>query len=537
MRRTRWANRTVAFLMVAAGAQVMGCWPLDFSEDDQGTGGGGTGGAGGAEPPACPGDPVADPSLVRDGCGIFVSASAAPGGDGTKARPLQSFGEAVAVAATASNVPRIYACAESYAETAAVTFDRGVEIFGGFTDCGATGAWRWDDSQRATLNGAADQVALTLDGGSNVLRNLNVTAASAVAAGGSSIAVVVRGGSLELSAGDLTAQDAKDGEAGSSLPSDPGLDGDGGEPGLGVCMSAADNPGPAGKTKTCSGGETTVGGDGGDGGVLLGGVPQAAGDGTAGMPAPSAGEDGGEAGVGEVMSGSPACTAGNPGSEGGVGTSGGGAQGAGLVSVAGYQGAAGSPGVAGRRGQGGGGGGGARGAQNITCNGTAATRVGATGGAGGTGGCGGAGGAGGQAGGSSIALVVLDATVTLTDVVLVAARAGNGGDGGDGQDGGAGGLGGARGAGTGNAKPGCLGGDGGPGGAGGPGGGGQGGHSLGIALQGGSAPVGGSFTIEPTNAGTGGLGGTNNTAEGGGQGASGAAANCWDLAANAACSG
>ncbi|EYF02079.1 Hypothetical protein CAP_7419 [Chondromyces apiculatus DSM 436] len=94
-------------------------------------GGGGTGGAGEDEPGACPGDPVADPSLVRGGCGIFVSASAAPGGDGTKAAPFQSFAQAVAKLQDAE-AQRIYACAEVFTEK--VELSGGIRIHGGL-DC------------------------------------------------------------------------------------------------------------------------------------------------------------------------------------------------------------------------------------------------------------------------------------------------------------------------------------------------------------------------------------------------------------------
>jgi hypothetical protein len=41
--------------------------------------------------------------------------------------------------------------------------------------------------------------------------------------------------------------------------------------------------------------------------------------------------------------------------------------------------------------------------------------------------------------------------------------------------------------------------------------------------------------VQMTNAGSGGQGGMNNTTANMGQGASGIAADCWDFAANAAC--
>ena len=94
--------------------------------------GGGAGGSGGAlssatsstgtggTPPSCEGDPTTDATLVREECGVFLSASAAAGGKGTKTNPYQTFAEASA----AAKVKRIYACAESYAETMPVVFSR-----------------------------------------------------------------------------------------------------------------------------------------------------------------------------------------------------------------------------------------------------------------------------------------------------------------------------------------------------------------------------------------------------------------------------
>ena len=515
-----------------AGVQSVGCF-FSVPESELGQGGQtGDGGAGGEEPlPACPGDPVADPALVRDDCGTFVSASAAPGGEGTKAKPFASFGEAAQRGAR-----RIYACAEVYNEAAGVRFDDGVEVFAGFADCGPTGAWTWAEGSRATLTGVADAVALTLNGGDNTLRNFDVKAPAATAVGGSSIAVVISGGTLSVSSGDLTAGDAMDGAPGDSPAPDVALNGEAGDPGIATCMGGANNPGPAGKTKVCSTGGQSVAGKGGDGGELSMSVLLAAESGGDGTPANPGEPTLGKGGIGEGQ-GDPAasnCAPGAQGAPGAEGDSGAGATGPGMLDVSGYRGADGAPGVKGLPGQAGGGGGGARGGLNINCGGQVNNRVGASGGAGGTGGCGGIEGTGGRAGGSSIALVVVDAEVTLDAVMLVSGAAGDGGLGGSGQNGGDPGLGGGLGLGAGAAKASCGGGLGGGGGSGGPGGGGQGGHSLGIAFQGATAaPVGGEFTSGA--AGTGGPGGVNNDTPGEGKGADGNAGGCWDFTTNAAC--
>ncbi|WP_437648218.1 hypothetical protein [Sorangium sp. So ce362] len=53
-------------------------------------------GAGGGPPnPACEADPTEDASTATEECAVFASTSAAPDGDGTKARPYASLGEAI----------------------------------------------------------------------------------------------------------------------------------------------------------------------------------------------------------------------------------------------------------------------------------------------------------------------------------------------------------------------------------------------------------------------------------------------------------
>ncbi|WP_050429564.1 hypothetical protein [Chondromyces crocatus] len=517
---------------MAASAQAMGCFPLDFSEGD--VGGTGGGGAGGYEPPACPGDPVTDPALVRDDCGTFVSASAADGGDGTKAKPFKSLAEAATKGAK-----RIYACAESYSAGAeTVMFTGGVDIFAGFTDCGATGAWTWAEGSKATLSGPADLVALTLNGGDYLVRNLNVTAANAQAPGGSSIAVVVTGGTLHALNSEFRGGNAQNGADGAPQADDPDLDGNDGGAGSGVCLSAAENPGAVAPVKVCTDAPSSTGGKGGDGGVLVGGAPQVAGSGEDGLPEPVDPDPPnlGDGGVGEGVNGASSCRNGEPGADGESGTNGGGVSGRGSVSLTGYTGVDGASGLGGQPGHGGGGGGAARGAQNITCNGVTISRVGSSGGAGGTGGCGGAGGHGGKAGGSSIALLVLDATVTLEGTTVTAGRAGHGGKGGEGQRGGQPGQGGGNGAGQGAARQSCRGGDGGLGGRGGHGGGGTGGHALGIAVDGDASVTGATFVMDAAVAGDGGLG-AGTAPDNGSDGAGGQVQNCWDFGKDSACSG
>jgi hypothetical protein len=480
--------------------------------------------------PDCSGDPTTDPAIVTDECGVFVSASAAPGGDGKQATPFQTFAEAAA-----AKPPRVFACAGMYTETMQVSFSGGVAVYGGFTGCTAT-SWTWSAGMQAQIATVAGEPGVVLDGGANHLENVSVTAPGApgAVAGGSSIALLVNGGSLDMTNGMLTAGNAQNGGTGSSQAGDSPQDGTTGATGANACDSGGMHIGAAGATNTCTAtGGTSTAGSGGDGGDAMGDPAGSGTDGSAMPPATASGTNDGKGGAGE---GSVLCAQGDPGAPGAAGNSGAGAPSGGALSKNGYMGNAGNDGTNGSPAQGGGGGGGAKGIASATCMGSPANDIaGASGGAGGTGGCGGALGGGGQAGGSSIALLVLDASVTLSDVTLTAGKGGNGGGGGNGQDGGNGGGGGMVGAGAGAAHASCAGGTGGQGGGGGPGGGGQGGHSLGIAFQGTTAPKGGTFMIDLTKNGTGGMGGVNNMTPTMGKGADGVAADCWDFVAKAAC--
>ncbi len=535
MQGRHWAASILMALGCATMCQITGCGSDDFNGMGwTGSTGSGTGGAPDVDP-ECNVDPTTNPKVVRDNCGVFVSASAAPGGDGSKAKPFQSFAEA---SAKRGNQKRVYACAEQYTEGTGVVFDRGVEIYAGFTECKS--AWSWSTDATATLTGPADGIVLTLNGGDNRLENLDVSASveSAAGPGKSSIALLVNGGKAEIVNGDLTAGNAGNGAAGESPVASTTLDGESGKPGVNACAAGFTHPGPAGASKDCPGDGTSTGGKGGDGGILL----AAAGDGESGTPAPNdmPQSTSGEGGDGEKPGERPASSHtlckpgvnGEPGHPGDFGPVGPEAERHGSIDATGYAGVDGAAGTSGKRGQGGGGGGGAMGGRvACTANSTPTDVPGASGGSGGSGGCGGAGGGGGKAGGSSIALLILDADVHLEGVKLTAKSAGNGGSGGSGQAGGArglGGLGGIMGEGaSGNAEPACKGGDGGRGGRGGPGRGGQGGHSLGIAYKGSSAPVGKDISFNLGDLGQGGPGGGTDPELG--AGSDGLAENCWDF--------
>nr|WP_233561031.1 hypothetical protein [Sorangium cellulosum] len=485
----------------------------------------GEGGAGGNNA-TCEADPTDDASTVTEACAVFASASAMPGGDGTKAKPYASLAEAVANA----NGKRVLACAGgAFAES--VTIGAGVEVIGGF-DCAAE--WTWSAEARSTIDGPADQVALTLTEAASgaKVRSFAVRAASATEAGGSSVSVAVADIEAELSQVDVTAGDGMDGEHGAT-PMDPPIAGASAEAMSASHACAATNlviGGTAGAT-TCEDGETR-GGDGGTGGIT--GTAEGNGQvGRDGEPMPEPNPDAsGLGGTGQTDPDSE-CKPGTNGKSGPRGTAGEPGIDT-MLTLAGIVGGDGGNGTSGKRGQGGGGGGGAKAGMFCSLDTTLVDGVGASGGGGGAGGCGGKGGGGGKAGGSSIGILSLGTKLALTDVTVAVGKAGKGGDGASGQPGALGGAGNAGGdrSGLGESIPGCKGGDGGRGGLGGSGAGGRGGHAVGIAYA--AAP-----TAAPAVQFTPGTPGDGGAAAPGGPpesaGAPGSTGNCWDFSIGESC--
>ncbi|WP_437610898.1 hypothetical protein WMF20_04200 [Sorangium sp. So ce834] len=482
-------------------------------------------GEGGGPPnPACAGDPTQDASAVSDECAVFASASAESGGDGTKAKPYASLGEAVANA----KGKRVLACAsEPFAES--VTIEAGLEVIGGF-DCEA--GWTWSEEARSAIEAPANQIALTLGEGASgaKVRSFSVRAASATEPGGSSIGVAVADIEAELAQVDVTAGDGMPGangetpmvapQAGASAP-----DTEQTRPSSACGLPAAVRGGDPGVTM-CEDGDTR-GGAGGLGGIA--GTDEGNGQpGENGAPLPEPNpEDYGLGGVGQTGGN---CRQGQPGAPGSAGDSGE-ADSDTQLTLAGIAGGDGDNGLTGKKGQGGGGGGGAKAGLFCPAGPNTVEGPGASGGGGGAGGCGGKGGGGGKAGGSSIGIVSLGTKLVLTEVTVAVGKAGKGGDGAGGRGGAAGGSGGTGGA----ASPlggsiGCDGGRGGQGGMGGPGAGGRGGHAVGIAY---AAAPSATVALKSFMAGTAGDGGS--TAPRGNAGGAGESGECWDFTANASC--
>lgn len=451
-----------------------------------GTGGaGGTGGAAGSGGATGTGGAGGGPTPVgcvpSDGqrwsadatCGVFVSATAADGGDGSPDAPVKTLAEAIQRAAQIEDeeARRVYACAQTFNES--LTVAAGITLYGGL-DC--DDHWQWGEANKTTLTAPPGVVPLAVraEGETVHLENLHVIAPAIDPddAGTSAIAAIAERCAIDLARCTFEAGDAAPGASGAAPPPQPARLPQGTR-GNAAC-SANDVSTAAPQPDTCGTADTSDDSIGGRGGR---GLEDRATDGGSGSPG---GDDNPNAGT--YVAQSRGCTQGQTGRAGEDGAPGAGAHGIGQLSSAGYAGLSGGEGQRGKTAQGGGGGGGTRGSTQCPVG----TRGGASGGNGGTGGCGGAGGRGGSPGGSSIALVSVNATLTFRDGVrLIARKGGNGGDGAGGQDGGPGAYGGPGGMGRGNdVVEGCRGGQGGQGGSGGRGGGGQGGHSLAIAFLG-----------------------------------------------------
>ncbi|KYF69756.1 hypothetical protein BE15_19615 [Sorangium cellulosum] len=456
---------------------------------------------------------------------MFASASAEPGGDGTKDKPYASLAEAVAKAGG----KRVLACTSgAFAES--VTIEAGLKVIGGF-DCAAE--WTWSAEARSAIEGPAGQIALTMTGSASgaKVRSFKVHAASATEPGGSSIGVAVADVEAELAQVDVIAGDGMDGASGETPTAAPqaGASAPAMNASNACDLPAAVRGGEPGVT-TCEDGETRggVGGLGGTPGTGEGSGQKGA-DG-APLPEPNT-EEYGLGGAGQTGGNCRQGEPGAPGGPGGAGDAGSDTQ----MTLSGIAGGDGRNGTIGRRGQGGGGGGGAKAGLFCPAGPNTVEGPGASGGGGGAGGCGGKGGGGGKAGGSSIGIMSLGTKLVLTEVTVAVGKAGNGGQGASGRRGADGGMGATGGTASDHVDsiPGCKGGDGGRGGPGGPGGGGRGGHAVGIAYA--VAPA---TAVELTEftAGTAGDGGS--AGPGGSEqhnGVEGESSVCWNFATNEGC--
>jgi len=415
-------------------------------------------------------------------------------GNGSQASPYGTVTEAVT---SLGQSTRIYICGGETFE-GSIDLPSNVSVYGGL-DCAG---WSFKTTNpKPEILGSADTPAITIGGeGSGSLSFLRVRSPDAVAAGASSIAVLVSTAETTIQDCDLRAGAGATGVTGADEAQTntlAGGDGSDGSPAL-ACSDGANNSGGPQAMNDCGAGGQSIGAQGGfstpsQGTDGLIGQTGAAGQGGDGQPAAGMWD----CAVGTGGGGNNG-SAGSPGSPGSL---------KGTITSSGFVGHAGGAGGIGSPGQGGGGGGAAKGLTD--CNGATAgspPQSGASGGSGGAGGCGGNGASGGGGGGgASFALVSLNATVSLIDGALTVGAGGAGGPGGLGQPGADGGDGGAGGNDP-TLTDGCSGGDGGQGGHGGGGGGGRGGHAAALVFIGAAPAQSGTVTFTAGSAGGGGTG-------------------------------
>jgi hypothetical protein len=519
MHRTYWtAAAAIGSITMAAGLTWIGCGTrgddcyLNGLCGNGGAGGaggsGGTGGTGGdgGKPLHCV--PADDPTIPVDvNCGVFVSATGKDENTGEREAPVQTLSHALEL----SKGKPIYACASATPFKEPLLVSAGTVIYGGL-DCSS---WKYiGDKAKTELTAEAGEIPLHLQMGASTtaLFDLYVSAAAAKNPGESSVAVVADQAAATFTRCTLVAQDAADGEAGTS-GGDQAMQAEGGVKGDDAGVVGTSKGGAGGTNMTCN----LLGGKGGNGGAIASGNGQ---DGEAGDNGNGGTKGSGDTGAGCNLDGDP------KGANGMSMAFGPPVPGPGTIDSTGYHGVDGKPGADGTNGTSGGGGGGSK---------ATVTAHGAGGGGGGAGGCGGKHGEGGKAGGSSVALVSLNATIAFANCKLTTGKGGKGGDGGDGQFGQPGGKAGDGGSAMAGATKGCNGGSGGDGGNGGNGSGGLGGHSLGIALTG-AAPAFDDLTKKASLFGAFGAGGKGGLMDADmNHGAPGNAAVCWDFGKNKSC--
>ncbi len=494
-----------------AGGEVAG--QGGAGQGGAGQGGAGQGGSGGEAPMASclPWENAAGVG-VPAACGVFVAASAAEGGDGSRSAPYASLTDALGAAQPGA---QIYLCKETFEEN--VTVPDGVSLFGGL-DCSA--GWTYDEGDQSVVTGEPDAPTVRFLAGAlgTSVYDVGIVAPDAVTPSASSVAALVEGGNVALVRVHALAGNGAAGTPGTQPtvnigPTNPNDSSIRGNAPRGISPVACNGNNPSGALEKsnpfCS---ESVGGRGGAGESPTLAVPQFGGEGLV-----NGGDGGAPSGPLPSFCGDAGCCASNgageDGGDGLPGLHGVGASGFGALSADDlFTGTAGSAATRGYAGAGGGGGAGAfkKAGLEFHCGGG--------GNGGGAGGCGGHGGSAGQPGGGSFALIVLGGTVTVTASSFTAGDGGDGGDGGLGQPGAVGGNPGAGGV--------CSGGKGGNGGNGGVGGGGAGGHSAAI-VHGPQATltVSDDSQLEHGTAGQGGVGG-----DAGGMGVSGLAGTTQTLA-------
>lgn len=498
---------------------------------------------------------------------IFVSRAAAPGGDGSLARPFTRIADGLNAWLVS---PRIYILVAEGVYRERIELFEGVQLYGGYSD----DFLRRDVLQLATIlqspvtpgqgpEGTVRAANLGQGPTRTVFAGFYVYGADATGAatagqpGPSSVGLVLDNTGAGLTVQNNVIRGGRGGEGGRGTTGDSGfgrqdstqLDGSSGINGErvnGPCNNLSVSGGSGGVNPSCGAASARPGGGSTCPTFNLSTTPTQGGQAAPISPIGNDGPGGfhwsfdqlsGQGCSHVTESGFPSNIQSNNGTDGGDGDDGVvGADGLGCAAPFGslLNGAwaassaqGGRPGGAGQAGGGGGAGGGtARFSQGPqTCQ---AHEVGATGGGGGAGGCGGTGAAPGGTGGASIAVLMTGsgAGPTLRDNRIERGLGGRGGDGGFGGSGGRGGRGGFPGGTTSwSGSTAGKGGEGGNGGDGGSGGGGCGGASYGVlafGVPGASAQANNTFSVPQasTTGGPAGAGGNGTPSGGGDNGAS-----------------
>jgi len=416
--------------------------------------------------------------------------------------PVQTLARGLELAGQGLTAKDLY-LRGAFSASASISLPDGVSLYGGFVN--DTRGWlRTIYTAQITVAATTGLIAqdITLPTEISQITLVSQSAApSLTGPGGSSIALLVKGGTP----GALTIRDnalfAGRGGYGGSITTAPAQAASGKNGTSGGDATALDST-PNGGTGGAAGCGLSRGGNGGSGGYggSASGSNGAGGKWSDGKVWTSGGNGGAARANGK--DGSSSHGSGGPGGYGGSGYT---------LDTNGYPvPSRGGTGTKGNDGIGGGGGGGGGGATLTTGGG---------GGGGGGGGCGGTGGAGGYGGGGSCGIFLAGASPVISGNQITTKDGGDGGDGAPGGKGGNGGYGAGGGTVGGilNSGAGGTGGSGGAGAGGGGGGGGTGGSSIGIYRGIYNATISSPTIINNTyTQGSGGLGGAGGAAGQGG---------------------
>lgn len=389
-------------------------------------------------PPQCDGTkrPDQDACVIDEAFGVFVSASKGNDstGNGSRTLPFATLTKAIIAGMQAGR--RVYACAETYAES--IDLANGVDVYGYF-DC--TANWKVTMTRAKVLSPKSPAATATNITKDTRVDSLDVVSPDVSAAGGSSIGLLANNsGGLHIVNTKVHAGSAGKGADGSvaiQLTESGNKNGHGGSPetycqGAFFCEQSHDSQ--PGGSMTCvgeGGHDPVAGGAGGSGGyytldqplqwVFVANKPATG----SGLPLVA----NGQVAKGGVYNGAILGDFGVRGADGSNGSH----AALGTFGPSGYTPANGTSGGAGAPGQSGGGGAGGDPGVLHDANWYAPKDIGvwgSSGGSGGAGGCPGLAGASGKGGGASIGVVAVSSAMTFDSSIIESSTGGGAGSGG-----------------------------------------------------------------------------------------------------------